>query len=314
MAKIKILLVQSTLTQNNDNGTIRFLENAGYDVVWAGNGISALAATKKHVIDLIVLDVALPDIEGGDLCRRFRAGAETNAVPIILLTARGITPESIVNAADGPDDYVGKPYAESELVGRIFAVLKTKRLQNELELKTRQLKERISQADTMPVLDPDTGLFNQRQFEAMFSKEFKRAQRFKQQLSCMIIDLNGEKIGRKAGEELVKLIIGLIQKTIREVDTAAWWTGDKIIILLPNTMRRDAVQAAARILENVVCQNFKWLDATQITMSIGVAGLPGKNIDTEAKLIEAANAACKRAREFQLLPKNPLAMKSRINK
>jgi len=312
MAKIKILLVQSALTQNN--GTMQFLETAGYDVVWAGNGISAIAATKKHVIDLIVLDVALPDIEGGDLCRRFRAGSETNAIPIILLTARSSTPNSTFDAKDGPDDYVGKPYVETELVGRIFSVLKTKRLQNELDLKTRQLNEKICQADSPSVLDPDTGLFNQRQFEAMFSKEFKRAQRFKQQLSCMIIDLNGEKIGRKAGEELVKMIIGLIQKTIREVDTAAWWTGEKIIILLPNTMHRDAVQAAARILDTVVCQNFAWLDASQITLSIGVAGLPDKDIDTEVKLIEAANAACKRAREFQLLPKNPLAMKKRINK
>ena len=95
-------------------------------------------------------------------------------------------------------------------------------------------------------------------------------------------------------------------KTIREVDTAAWWTGEKIIILLPNTIRHDAVQAAARILETVVCQNFTWLDATQITMSIGVAGLPSRDIDTEAKLIEAANRACKRAGNFNTCRKTPL--------
>lgn len=312
MTKIRILLIQSALTQRN--GTMQFLIEAGYDVICAGSGMSALATIKKQAVDLIVLDVALPDIEGGDLCRRLRAGTETNSVPIIMLTPRGITPKSVAGAADGPNDYVGKPYAESELVSRITAVLKTKRLQDELESKNRLLNERILQVETMPVLDPDTGLFNQRQFEAMLSKEFKRANRFQQHLSCIMIDLDGEKLGRKASEELIKTIIGLVQKTIRGVDTAAWWTGEKIIILLPNTGRHDALQAAARILVSVASQQFTWLDSKQVTMNIGVAGLPNKNIVTENMLIEATASACRRAREFQLLPKNPIAMKSRINK
>jgi diguanylate cyclase (GGDEF)-like protein len=145
------------------------------------------------------------------------------------------------------------------------------------------------------VVDPSTGLFSRKQFEAMFSKDFKRAMRFKQQLSCMIIDLDGRKIGRAGDEATLKSIIGLVQQTIREVDTAAWWTGKELIILLPNTIRNDALQAAMRILETVANHPFTWADATKVTMSIGVAGLPDRFIDTEQKLIESAAMACKRA-------------------
>ncbi len=310
MVKSKILLVQNM--QTHQNGAMRYLGNAGYEVVLTGSGMSALAAAKKQSIDLILLDVALPDIEGSDLCRRFRLNEETKGIPIILLTARGFTPISVTDQNAGPDDFLGKPYTESELIARIAAALKTNRLRHELEEKTRQLSETISQADALAVIDPETGLFSKRQFEAMLSKEFKRSQRFKQPMSCMLIDLDGEKMGRKAGESLAKSIIALVQKTIREVDTAALWTGEQLIVLLPNTIRNDAVQAAARILEAVAIYPFTWPDATRVTMNIGVAGLPDKNIETPAKLIEEAMEACRKTQELMLKPPHPIAMRRRV--
>ncbi len=308
--KQKILLVQNS--QTHRNGAMRYLDNAGYEVVLTGSGMSALAAARKHPFDLILLDVALPDTEGSDLCRRFRLDEETKGIPIVLLAASGVMPISLVDRTACPDDYIAKPYTESELVARIAAALKTKKLENELEEKTRLLAETISQADSAAVIDPETGLFSRRQFEAMLSKEFKRSQRFKQPMSCMLIDLDGEKMGRKADKTLVKSIIGLVQKTIREVDTAALWTGSQLIVLLPNTIRNDAVQAAARLLETVAIYPFTWPDATRVTMNIGVAGLPNKNIDTAAKLIDEASAACRRTQELMLKPPNPVALRRRV--
>ncbi len=309
MVKSKILLVQNT---QNQNGAVRYLDKAGYEVIVTGSGMSAQAAARKQTFDLILLDVALPDIEGSDLCRRFRSDEDTKEIPIILLTARGVTPLSVRDQNAGPDDFLGKPYTESELIARISSTLRTKNLRKELEEKTRQLSESISKADVAAVIDPATGLFSRAQFEAMLSKDFKRCQRFKQPMSCMLIDLDGEKMGRKAGAELVKSIIGLVQKTIREVDTAALWTGEQLIVLLPNTIRNDAVQAAARILEAVAVYPFTWPDATRVTMNIGVAGLPDKNIETPGQLIDEASAACRRTQELMLRPPNPLAMKRRL--
>ena len=165
--------------------------------------------------------------------------------------------------------------------------------------------ERTQAGTAHDIIDPDTGLFSRPQFEAMLSKEFKQCLRFKQQMSCIMIDLDGQKMGRTADAALVKAIIGLVQKTIREVDTAAWWTGESLIVLLPQTLRSDAVQAAARVLEAVAVYPFAWPDATRVTMSIGVAGLPDPNIDSEQKLIEAAAENCKKALDMMVpVPKS----------
>jgi two-component system, cell cycle response regulator len=466
MTKATILLVQNAHTQGNS--TKRHLEGAGYAVVWAGSGVAALAAAKRQSVDLILIDAALPDIEGSDLCRRFRAREAMQSVPIILLAGNGYTPVRSDGNNGGPDDFLVKPYSEGELDARIAVTLRKRAVGKppasaapallpqpltigsqiaqptpERTLVSRQepgpapaaepkpavlqqlpvttveqvkhpmlertvvsrqepgptpaaepkpavlqqlpvttvvqvkqptpegtvvpqqepgpapaaepkpavlqqlpvttvvqvkqptpertdvpqqeagpapaaepivLQQVEPKTDQQPgqttaakppdaamgdeVVDHETGLFSRRQFETMFSKEFKRVVRFKQQMSCMMIDLEGGKLGRQADKSMLKAIVQLIQHTIREVDTAAWWSGEALMVLLPNTMKNDAVQAAARVLDAVAIHPFTWADSTKVTMSIGVAGLPDRKIDTEQKLIEAAAAACRRAREF----------------
>jgi diguanylate cyclase (GGDEF)-like protein len=491
MTKATILLVQNAHTQGNS--TKRHLEGTGYAVVWTGSGVAALAAAKRQSVDLILIDAALPDIEGSDLCRRFRAREAMQSVPIILLAGNGYAPVRSDGNNGGPDDFLVKPYSEGELDVRIAVTLRKRAVGKQPEAsaapaqspqpvliveKIKQqtpervvvpqqeprpvpaaepkpavpqqepvttvvqiaqqtpervvvpqqepgpapaaaLKPAVSQqepvttvvqiaqqtperavvpqqepvmavgqvkqptpertdvpqqeprpvpaaepkpavpqqgpvttvvqiaqqtpertdvpqqeprpapaAEPKPaglqhaerktaqqpgqttaakppdavmgdeIVDHETGLFSRRQFDTMFSKEFKRVVRFKQQMSCMMIDLEGGKLGRQADKSMLKAIIQLVQHTIREVDTAAWWSGEAFVVLLPNTMKNDAVQAAARVLDAVAIHPFTWADSTKVTMSIGVAGLPDRKIDTEQKLIEAAAAACRRAREF----------------
>ncbi len=318
--KGKVLLVQNA--QKQGNSTKRHLEGAGYSVVWAGSGVSALAAAKSHAVDLILIDASLPDMEGGDLCRRFRSRDATRGLPIILLAADGQSPFPSGGVDGGPDDFLIKPYAEGDLEVRISAALRARAAGVPLPPGTVPAPRREPRPGPGPVaaqasgtkdggtppfglvgdevIDPATGLFGKRQFTAMFSKEFKRSMRFKRQMSCMLIDLDGRKIGRERDAATLRAVIGLVQQTIREVDTAAWWSGEALIVLLPNTMRNDAVQAAARILESVATHPFSWSDSSKVTMSIGVAGLPDRAIDSEEKLIEAAADACRRARDLML--------------
>ena len=300
MSKANILLVQNAQTQGNS--TKRHLEGAGYTVVWTGSGASALAAAKQRPMDAIVIDVALPDIEGSDLCHRFRARDATRDVPIILLASQGYDLPASNGKNGRPDAVLVKPYRENDLDDRITTVIEARqaaRFSREAAAVGPVL-EPIAAPPQDEVIDASTGLFGRRQFDAMFSKEFKRSMRFKQQMSCMLIDLDGRKIGRAGDKATLLAIIGLVQRTIREVDTAAWWSGSELIVLLPNTIRHDAVQAAARILETVANHPFTWADATKVTMSIGVAGLPDRKIDSEQKLIDAAAAACRRAKDLML--------------
>lgn len=100
------------------------LEAEGYRVLEAADGDEASAVTRESVPDLIVLDWMLPGLSGIELCRRWRARAETARVPIIMVTARGEEEERIRGLATGADDYLVKPFSVPELQARIAALLR----------------------------------------------------------------------------------------------------------------------------------------------------------------------------------------------
>jgi len=97
------------------------LQQEGYRVVPVASGAEALAAARRAPPDVVLLDVALPDLSGVEVCRRLRL--ET-AVPIIMLTARRAEAEKIVGLDAGADDYVTKPIGAGELAARIRAALR----------------------------------------------------------------------------------------------------------------------------------------------------------------------------------------------
>ena len=99
----------------------------GCAVTTSATGGDALRLAESDQPDLIVLDVMLPDIDGFDVCRRLRASG--NEVPIIFLTARDTTSESITGLALGGDDYITKPFSVEALVARVRAVLRRARRQ-----------------------------------------------------------------------------------------------------------------------------------------------------------------------------------------
>ncbi|MBY0754434.1 response regulator transcription factor [Clostridium sardiniense] len=98
-----------------------YLEKEGYIVYTAGNGIDALKIFEKNNIDLLVLDLMLPDISGEEVCEKIR---ELSDVPIIMLTAK-CDEDNILNGFNiGTDDYITKPFSPKQLVARVNAVLK----------------------------------------------------------------------------------------------------------------------------------------------------------------------------------------------
>ena len=94
----------------------------GCAVSTAASGTEALRQAESAGPDLIVLDVVLPDIDGFEVCRRLRAGG--NEVPVIFLTARDTSSDTVTGLALGGDDYVTKPFSVEALVARVRAVLR----------------------------------------------------------------------------------------------------------------------------------------------------------------------------------------------
>jgi len=98
-----------------------YLERGGFRVVTAGDGSSALSLVRSAKPDLVVLDLALPGVDGLDVTRTLRRDSE---VPIIMLTARADEADRLVGLELGADDYVVKPFSPKELVARVRAVLR----------------------------------------------------------------------------------------------------------------------------------------------------------------------------------------------
>jgi DNA-binding response OmpR family regulator len=113
---MRLLLVEDDPTISEP--LVEGLQREGFDVVVAATGASALAA---EPVDLVLLDLGLPDLEGRVVCQGLRAAS---AVPIIVVTARSDEIDRVVLLEMGADDYVVKPFGFRELVARIRAVLR----------------------------------------------------------------------------------------------------------------------------------------------------------------------------------------------
>ena len=108
----------------------RTLAAEGYDVSSTPDGGAALAAVERAVPDLVVLDVAMPGVDGLAVCRRLRA--KGLSLPILLLTARDAVPDRVAGLDAGADDYLVKPFAAEELVARVRALLRRGREPEEI--------------------------------------------------------------------------------------------------------------------------------------------------------------------------------------
>jgi two-component system response regulator RegX3 len=116
---IRILIVED---ESSFSEALEFLlSKEGFSIVTAANGSEAITKFEQGGIDLVLLDLMIPEISGTEVCRRIRAKSK---VPIIMLTAKDSEVDKVVGLELGADDYVTKPYSTRELVARIRAVLR----------------------------------------------------------------------------------------------------------------------------------------------------------------------------------------------
>lgn len=100
------------------------LEEEGYKVFLARDGKEGLEKITQYNIDLIILDLMLPEVDGLSVCRQIRGKKNTKNIPIIMLTAKGEEVDRILGLEMGADDYITKPFSPRELLARIKAIFR----------------------------------------------------------------------------------------------------------------------------------------------------------------------------------------------
>ncbi len=137
-----VILVVDDQTQNNDL-LEAFLVPEGYEIIKATSGEEALAKLASTEIDLILLDVMMPGMDGFEVTRRIRQDKKNKLMPIILVTALKETEDRIQGIKAGCDDYISKPFDKMELFARIQSLLKIKAYNDQMSNYRKELESEV---------------------------------------------------------------------------------------------------------------------------------------------------------------------------
>ena len=117
----KILIIEDD--PDISNLIFHYLTREGYTVSVSSNGFDGLEQLKQNSLDLLILDLMLPDLDGLQICKKLRESPDTSSLYILMLTAKGEESDKIIGLSSGADDYVTKPFSPKELSVRVKKLL-----------------------------------------------------------------------------------------------------------------------------------------------------------------------------------------------
>jgi diguanylate cyclase (GGDEF)-like protein len=279
---------RATVLTVEDDDAIRALIggvlSSEFNMQAAGDAETALALAAENPPDLILLDVGLPDMDGFEACRRFKAHPALTDIPVIFLTSRTSSMDEVDGLEAGGIDYITKPINPAILRARI---------RNHLELKrSRDALERMARVDGL------TGVANRRTFDDMLLREWRRQARTGQPLSVIMIDVDhfkqyNDTYGHGAGDRCLKKVTQAAEDALqRPADIIARYGGEEFVALLPDTTLEGALSVAEGIRTAVVALDIEHTEskaAAHVTVSLGVACMVPETDKEPSVLMEAAD-------------------------
>ena len=204
----------------------------GYRVSQAPDGNRALELASSLLPDLVLLDVMMPGLNGFQVAEKLQEQQSTRDIPLIFVTAKSELSD-LVHGLEFAVDYISKPFAVPELVARVRAALRMKKLQTQLQESNEELSR-------LALTDGLTGLLNRRGFDSQLEDEIWRARRFGHGLGLLVFDLDRFKTvndtwGHPQGDIVLRAFADELMNSSRRVDKVARFGGEEFALLLPAT-------------------------------------------------------------------------------
>jgi two-component system cell cycle response regulator len=291
----------ATIVIADDDGITRrmlseMLKRHGFVVDTVADGQAAVERVGQGGVDLVLLDILMPRLTGLEACRLLKGMSTDSFLPVVLVTVKTDTASRVEGLKIGADDYVCKPFDEDELIARVEAMLRIKRLHDHVA-DARARLERLSMHDEL------TGLYNYRYLNSRLTEEFKRAERYRDPLACVVVDVDhlatvNARGTRGLGDSVLRGVADVLRQTVREVDVVARFGGDEFLVMLPSTHFAGSVTVAERIWKGVAEHPFlgDLGTRTHVTLSLGVALYPSNDVKTKDALLRAADTALLQAK------------------
>jgi len=290
---MRVLIAEDDMTSRAVLTAI--LKKWGYDPVAVEDGSSAWDIMQKpDAPPLALLDWEMPGMNGLEVCRNIRDNNPPSPPYLIILTSRNEKADIVAGLDAGANDYISKPYDNSELQARINVGRRMVDLQTELlDAKNALAYEAMH--------DPLTGALNRRAILESLSKELKRATRRQSALSIGLCDIDhfkqvNDTYGHQAGDVVLCGVVEAIQKRLRGYDLVGRYGGEEFLVVAPDStgLKQEGVYERLRYQIDQLKVATRFGDVN-VTVSIGVAGTDdGQTVD---HLLAAADAALYRAKK-----------------
>ncbi len=292
--------IVSVLLVEDDEKDVRIIETylseEPYRLLLAKDAEETLSLVQQETVDLILLDLLLPGMDGFELCRRLKEEDLTKNVQIVVTSCLTDIESKIRGIELGIDGFMSKPLNKEELMARINASLKKKDYLD-------KLSARFETALSAAITDKLTGLYNHAYLKHFLELEIKRSQRQGHSLAMLMIDFDDFKkyndtYGHLAGDAVLRECGIIIKKSIREVDLAARYGGEEFAVVLPYSDQGGAKIVAERIRKVIKDTIIPLEDIPQqdpITVSLGISIFP-LHAATIDELIQKADLALYRAK------------------
>ena len=286
--------VVSILIVDDEREVCRFLQRVladpGYEVETCTSGEEAMARMAQHAFNLVITDLRLPGVNGLEVLRK--AKELDPYCEVMVITAYASVESALEAMKSGAYDYIAKPFNVDEIKLVVAKALEKQGLAHAAE--ERDFYRHLSRIDGL------TEVYNYRALYEMLEAELQRSIRHQRSVSVLMIDVDDLKIyndtlGHPAGDALLKDLARTLGTLVRNCDIVARYGGDEFVIILAETNKPEAIEAAKRLNRQVQETRFDHQEVfprKRLTISIGVATFPTDAQEAAPLVGNADRALC----------------------